>query len=66
MGQRPTESHGFIHDKEICVGYQREVIDSPSGEKPANYGQTWSPAVKCRKSVWVCGALGETPKIRYL
>ena len=26
--------------KKICVGYQEEEIDPPSGEKPANYGQT--------------------------
>ena len=26
--------------KKICVGYQQEGIDPPSGEKPANYGQT--------------------------
>ena len=24
----------------ICVGYPQEGIDPPSGEKPANYGQT--------------------------
>ena len=24
--------------KKICVGYQQERIDPPSGEKPANYG----------------------------
>ena len=39
MGQRLTESHGCMKRK-ICVGYQQEGIDSPSGEKPANYGQT--------------------------
>ena len=26
--------------KKICVEYQQEGIDPPSGEKPANYGQT--------------------------
>ena len=26
--------------KKICVGYQQEGIDPPSGEKPTNYGQT--------------------------
>ena len=26
--------------RKICVGYQQEWIDPPSGEKPANYGQT--------------------------
>ena len=26
--------------KKICVRYQQEGIDSPSGEKPVNYGQT--------------------------
>ena len=26
--------------KKICVGYQQEGIDPPSGEKSANYGQT--------------------------
>ena len=26
--------------KKICVRYQQEGIDPPSGEKPANYGQT--------------------------
>ena len=26
--------------KKICVGYQQEGIDPPSGERPANYGQT--------------------------
>ena len=26
--------------KKICVGYQQEGIDPPSGKKPANYGQT--------------------------
>ena len=26
--------------KKICVGYHQERIDPPSGEKPANYGQT--------------------------
>ena len=26
--------------KKICVGYHQEGIDSPSGEKPVNYGQT--------------------------
>ena len=25
--------------KKICVRYQQEGIDSPSGERPANYGQ---------------------------
>ena len=25
--------------KKICVGYQEEGIDPPSGEKPANYGK---------------------------
>ena len=25
--------------KKICVGYQQEGIDPPSGERPANYGQ---------------------------
>ena len=25
--------------KEICVRYQQEGIDPPSGERPANYGQ---------------------------
>ena len=24
--------------KKICVGYQQEGIDPPSGEKPVNYG----------------------------
>ena len=24
----------------ICVGYQQDGIDPPSGEKPANYGNT--------------------------
>ena len=24
--------------KKICVGYQQEGIDPPSGEKPTNYG----------------------------
>ena len=24
--------------KKICVGYQQEGMDPPSGEKPANYG----------------------------
>ena len=59
MGQRPIESHGCMKRK-ICVGYQEEGIDPPppppSGEKPANYGQTWTPVVKGRKSVWVYGA----------
>ena len=26
--------------KKICVGYQQEEIDPPSGENPTNYGQT--------------------------
>ena len=39
MGQSPTESHGYMKRK-ICVGYQQEMIDPPSGEGPANYGQT--------------------------
>ena len=26
--------------KKIYAGYQQEGIDPPSGEKPANYGQT--------------------------
>ena len=26
--------------KKICVGYQQKGIYPPSGEKPANYGQT--------------------------
>ena len=26
--------------KRICVGYQQEGIDPPSGKKPTNYGQT--------------------------
>ena len=26
--------------KKTCVGYQQEGIYPPSGEKPANYGQT--------------------------
>ena len=26
--------------KKICVGYQQERIDPPSGENPAKYGQT--------------------------
>ena len=26
--------------KKKCVGYQQEGIDPPSGENPANYGQT--------------------------
>ena len=26
--------------KKICVRYQQEGIDPPSGEKPVNYGQT--------------------------
>ena len=51
--------------KKICVGYQQEGIDPPSGEKPVNYGQTWSPAVKGCKSVWVCETRDETPKIPY-
>ena len=25
--------------KKICVGYQQEGIDPPSGVRPANYGQ---------------------------
>ena len=37
--------------KKICVGYQHEGIDPSSSEKPANYGQTWSPAVNGCKSV---------------
>ena len=37
MGQRPTESHGYMKLK-ICAGYQQEGIDLLSGEKPANYG----------------------------
>ena len=41
MGQRPTKSHCRIKVvNKICVGYQQEGIDPPSGEKPANYGQT--------------------------
>ena len=39
MGQRPIESHGCMKRK-ICVRYQEEGIDPPSGEKPTNYGQT--------------------------
>ena len=39
MGQCPIEPHGCMK-KKICVGYQQEGIDRPSGEKPANYGQT--------------------------
>ena len=27
-------------EKKICVGYQQVGIDPPSGEIPANYGQT--------------------------
>ena len=38
MGQRPTKSHGFIHENENMCRYQQEGIDPPSGEKPANYG----------------------------
>ena len=64
MGQRPTESHCCMKRK-ICAGYQQKGIDPPSGEKPANYGQTRSPMVKDRKSVWVCKVRDETPKIRY-
>ena len=26
--------------KKICVGYQQEGINPPSGERPVNYGQT--------------------------
>ena len=51
--------------KKICVRYQLEGINPPSGEKPANYGQTWSSTVKGHKSVWVCGPRGGTPKIHY-
>ena len=51
--------------KKLCAGYQHEGIDFPSGERPVNYGQTYSPAVKGRKSVWVYRARDETPKIRY-
>ena len=40
MGQRPKESHGLLNVKKICVGYQQVGIDSPLGERPANYGQT--------------------------
>ena len=39
MGQSPTESQGSMKRK-ICVGYQQEGINPPTGEKPANYGQT--------------------------
>ena len=48
--------------RKICVVYQQEGIDPPSCEKPANYGQTLSLAVKGRKSVWVCETHGETQK----
>ena len=51
--------------RKICVRYQQVGIDPPSGERPANYDQTYSPTVKGRKSVWVCEARGETAKIRY-
>ena len=51
--------------KKICAKYQQKGINPPSGERPANYGQTYSTAVKGRKSVWVCGARGATPKTRY-
>ena len=40
MGQRPTEAHDLYMIKKICVGYQQEGIDPPSGEKPTKYGQT--------------------------
>ena len=39
MGQCPIESHGFIHENEN-MWYHKKGIDSPSGEKLANYGQT--------------------------
>ena len=51
--------------KKICEGYRQEGINPPSGENPANYSQTYSPAVKGHKSVWVCGAYDGIPKIRY-
>ena len=41
MGQRPTKSHGCMKQK-ICVGYQQEGIDPPSGEK---IHQLWSDIV---------------------
>ena len=37
MGQDSIESHSCMKRK-ICVGYQQEGIDPPSGEKPVNYG----------------------------
>ena len=40
MGQRLTKSQLMKMVKKICVGYQQEVIDPSSGERPSNYGQT--------------------------
>ena len=40
MGQRPTESHGFIHENENMCQVSAIRDRSPLGEKPANYGQT--------------------------
>ena len=37
--------------KKICVGYQQEGVDPLSGEKPANYVQTKSLAMKRCKGV---------------
>ena len=51
--------------KKICVGYQQEGMNPPSGEKPVDDGQTLSPTVKGRNSFWVCRARGGIPKIRY-
>ena len=39
MRQHPTKSHSCMKRK-ICAEFQQEGIDPPSGEKPANYGQT--------------------------
>ena len=64
MGQCPTESHGCMKRK-ICARYHQEGIDPQSGEKSANYDKKYSQVVKGNKSVWVCGAGGETQKICY-
>ena len=39
MGQRPTESHGFIHENENMCRVSARSDRSHSSEKPANYGQ---------------------------